>query len=153
MPNTKANVTTGRPKTAGSVYRAPAGTAVPTDATTELAVAFKAMGYISEDGVANGRSADTETIREWGGDAVYESEDNVQDTFKFKMIETLNPEVLKAVHNDANVSGTLAAGITVKVNGDEHESAAWVIDMIMRGGVLKRICIPDAKISEISDIV
>ena len=153
MPNTKANVTTGRPKTAGSVYRAPAGTAVPTDATTELAVAFKAMGYISEDGVANGRSADTETIREWGGDAVYESEDNVQDTFKFKMIETLNPEVLKGVHNDANVSGTLAAGITVKVNGDEHESAAWVIDMIMRGGVLKRICIPDAKISEISDIV
>ena len=62
-------------------------------------------------------------------------------------------EVLKAVHNAANVSGALATGISVSVNSAEHESAAWVIDMIMRNNVLKRICIPDAKISEIAEIV
>lgn len=151
--NTKSNVTVGRPKTAGAVYRAPSGTAVPTDATTALAAAFKAMGYISEDGVTNGRTFDSETIRDWGGEAVYETEGNFEDTFKFKLIEALNVEVLKAVHNAANVSGALATGISVSVNSAEHESAAWVIDMIMWNNVLKRICIPDAKISEIAEIV
>ena len=153
MANTKANVSTGKPKIAGSIYRAVAGTAVPTDATSELAAAFKPLGYVSEDGVSNGRSFDTESIREWGGDSVYEAENNPEDTFHVTLIEALNVEVLKAVHNDGNVSGTLSTGITVEVNGDEHENAAWVVDMIMRGGVLKRICIPDASISELEEIV
>lgn len=151
--NTKENVTTGKPKTAGAIYRAPAGTSVPTDATTALDAAFKAMGFISEDGVTNSSSFDTEVIREWGGDAVYEAESNREDTFRFKMIEALNPEVLKAVHNASNVTGAIATGLTVKVNSDEHENAAWVIDMIMRNGTLKRICIPDAKITEIAEVV
>ena len=111
------------------------------------------MGFISEDGVKNASSFDTETIREWGGNAVYETESNKEDTFQFEMIEALNPDVLKAVYNAANVNGAMATGLSVKVNGDEHENAAWVIDMIMRGGVLKRICIPDAKISELAEIV
>lgn len=46
MPNT-ANVTTGKPKVAGAVYRAPSGTALPTDASTALAAAYLDMGYIS----------------------------------------------------------------------------------------------------------
>lgn len=153
MANTKANVTTGKPKTAGAVYRAPAGTAVPTDATTALANTFIAMGYIGEDGISNSRSFDTDTIRDWGGEAVYEAEENHEDTFKLKFIEALNPDVLKAVHNSSNVTGTLANGLTVTVNSDEHENAAWVIETIMRNGILKRICIPDAKISEIAEIV
>ena len=153
MANTKNNVTTGKPKTAGAVYRAAAGTSVPTDATTSLAEAFKCMGYISEDGFRNGTSFDTEVIRDWGGEAVYEEEGNFEDTFKLKFIEALNVDVLKAVHNSANVSGALATGIAVSVNGAEHESAAWVIDMIMRGGVLKRICIPDAKITSVEEVV
>ena len=153
MANTKTNVTTGKPKTAGAVYRAPSGTTIPTTADGQLNEAFKAMGFISEDGVTNATSFDSETIREWGGDAVYETESNKEDTFQFEMIEALNAEVLKAVYNTANVSGALATGLTVNVNGDEHENAAWVIDMIMRGGVLKRIVIPDAKISDIAEIV
>ena len=151
--NTKANVTVGRPKTSGAVYRAPAGTSVPTDATTALANTFVAMGYISEEGVTNGRSSDSETIREWGGESVYEVEENFEDTFHMKMIEVLNVDVLKAVYNADNVGGALATGISVEVNSDEHENAAWVIDMIMRNKVLKRICIPDGKISEVADIV
>ena len=153
MANTKTNVSTGKPKVAGSVYRAPAGTAVPTDATTALANTFIAMGYISEDGVKNDSSFDTEAIREWGGDPVYETESNRSDVFKMMFIESINPDVLKAVHNAANVSGTLTDGIAVQVDGDEHETAAWVIEMVLRGGVLKRICIPEAKISKIAEVV
>ena len=35
MPNVE-NVTTGKPKVGGAVYRAPVGTTLPTDATTAL---------------------------------------------------------------------------------------------------------------------
>ena len=45
MPNVD-NVSTGKPKITGAVYRAPLGTALPTDATTALSGAFVDMGYI-----------------------------------------------------------------------------------------------------------
>lgn len=68
------------------------------------------------------------------------------------MIEVLNTDVLAAVYGSSNVSGTLASGITVEANAEEPEEAVWVIDMIMRGGVLKRVVIPDGKVTEIGDI-
>ena len=35
---------------------------------------------------------------------------------------------------------------------EEPEDAVWVIEMILRGGVLKRIVIPDGKISEVGEV-
>ena len=151
--STVKNVSVGKPKVGGAVYRAPIGTTpLPTDATTALPTAFKAMGYISEDGLTNANSPDTDTIKSWGGDTVMVIQNGKEDTFSATFIESLNVEVLKMVYGDANVTGDLAKGITVKANAKEAESYIYAIDMIMRDDTPKRIVIPSAKVSEVGDI-
>lgn len=146
-----SNIYAGKPRSAGSIYRAPAGTTLPTDATTALASGFVSMGYISEDGVVNNNAITSSDTKAWGGTVVMSSQTEKTDTFAFTMLETLNVDVLKAVYGSDNVTGTLETGITVKANDTPQESAAWCIEMTANGHIV-RIVIPDAKISEIGEI-
>lgn len=147
------NVSTGKPKIGGAVSRAPFGTALPTDADSELNAAFKNLGYCSDDGLTNSNSPESGEIKAWGGDTVLSYQESKTDTFTFKLIEVKDGEVLKAVYGDKNVSGDLTEGITVNANGEENPPCSWVVDMILRDNTLKRVVIPYAAISELGDIV
>ena len=70
MAETVTNVTTGKPKTGGAAYYAPVGTTLPTDTAGTLDTKFKALGYISDDGLTNTNAPDTDTVSAWGGDTV-----------------------------------------------------------------------------------
>ena len=150
---TIANVTAGKPKVSGAIFRGAAGTTLPTDATTALDAGFVSLGYAGEDGVTNSNSPETKSVKAWGGDTVLDLTTEKPDTFKAVLIEALNVEVLKAVYGDSNVTGTLATGITVKANATEAETRPWVFDMTLKDGALTRKVLPLAKITEIGDIV
>lgn len=149
---TSTNVTVGKPKTSGAVFMAPIGTTLPTDAVTDLDNAFVELGYVSEDGVTNSNSPSSTDIKAWGGDTVLTTQDEKEDTWTLTLIEAMNINVLKAVYGDTNVTGTLQTGIAIKANSKETEAHAWVIDMIQTGGVLRRVLLPNAKLSELGEI-
>lgn len=152
MSNTVTNVTAGKPAVGGAIYRAPLGTTLPTDADTALGSAFTSLGYCSEDGLKNTNSGESSDIKAWGGDPVLNVMTAKNDTWNVTLIETLNPDVLATVYGTTNVTGTLADGITVNATADDYEEFVYVVDMIMRDGALKRVVIPDGKITAVGEI-
>lgn len=160
MANTVENVSFGKPKVSGAIYRGllGEGLTLPTDATTDLDSDFKCLGYVSEDGLTNSTENSDDGIKAWGGDTVLITDDARKDTFKFKLIEILNEDVLKAVYVDDNVTVAAATtttpkSITIQANNKEQPVCCWVVEMLLRDGNPKRIVIPKGKITEIGDIV
>lgn len=153
MPNV-AQVTAGKPKVGGHIYRAPIGTTLPTDATTALDNAFIDMGYASEDGLINANSPESSIIKAWGGTPVLTIQESKEDTFQLTFISAENVEVQKMVYGDDNVTGTsFTTGVTVTANAKELDDYIYVIEMIARGDIAHRVVIPCAKPSEIGEIV
>ena len=129
MP-TVTNVSAATPGVSGAIYRAPTGTALPSDAVTALGGSYVELGYISEDGLVNTNSPETENIKDWGGTDVLNVLTEKTDEFQCTLIEVLNEDVLKAVYGASNVTGTLATGITVTANADEQEVVP-VLDVLL----------------------
>ena len=153
MANTAANVTVGKPKVGGAIYVAPLGSTLPTDSTTALDAAFKCLGYVSEDGVTNSNSPESDNVKAWGGDTVLVLQTDRPDSFALTLLEGLNKDVLETIYGSSNVTVDAQGNITVKATADEMIGHAWVFEMIMKGNRAKRTVIPNGTISELGDIV
>lgn len=159
MANTKENVTFGKPKVSGAIYRAVCGDGVtiPTTVSEDLDSDLVCLGYVSEDGVTHTMENSDEGIKAWGGDTVLVPDVDRTDSFQFTLLEVMNEDVLKAVFVDSNVTVTAATSsapkqISVASNSAVQPDCVWVIDMIMQGGNPKRIVIPKGAITEIGEV-
>jgi len=146
------NVSTGKPSVNGGIWIADAGTSLPNDATTALGADFTALGYVSEDGLTNSNSPESDTGKAWGGDIVITYQTEKPDTFQFTLIGSKDTDVLEAVYGSANVTGSLSTGIEVTANATEAEEHVWVFEMVMRDNTYKRIVVPAGKVTEVGDI-
>lgn len=156
MANDTKNVVAGRPLSTGGVLRGPLGTALPTDVTTAPGVAFKALGYVSEDGLTETVERSTDKIRAWGGDTVKVVQTEYGVSYSFTLIEATREDVLKAVYGEGNVTTTPAtssAGAlsTVVLNSETLEHAAWIFE-IKDGDARIRIVVPDGQVTEIGEV-
>lgn len=150
--NDSSLATVAKPVAAGAISSGTTKTALPIDATTNLAVGFVKLGYVSEDGLTNGIDTDVENIKAWGGDTILTVRTSRTETFKFTLVQALDVDVLKEVYGQDNVSGDLATGITVKHNNTELPRRAFVIDMLMTGNAVKRIVVPAGQVTEVGDV-
>lgn len=148
MANTATYVSTGKPKITGGVWVAPKGSTLPTDATTALDTSvFTCLGYVSESGVENANDLTVSDIKAWGGNIVYRSLTELNDTFKFALIESENMDVLKTVYGNDNVTTTASGDIQIDVIAEDPQELVWVFELALRGGLAKRIIIEDGAVT------
>lgn len=152
MGNKASNVTAGKPNISGAIYKAPLGTTLPTSTTDALDGAFKCLGYVSDDGVSNDNSPESQTIKAWGGDTVLALQTDRPDTFTYELIEVLNEDVLKVVYGENNVEVGNGGEIHVKATAEQLEAHAWVIDMVLRDNRAKRIVISEGTLTNLATI-
>jgi len=128
----------------GAVYLAPLGTTGPTDSEIALNAAFKAVGYISEDGITETPEEDTTEIRAWqNGDIVRRVLSSHEIQYQFTMIET-NEVTLEAYY------GNYDAGDVV-VTGEQLPRQALVIETIDDGKIRRRFA-PVAQVVERGEV-
>lgn len=156
-----ANVTFSKPGTSanksGYIWVAPLGTALPTDATTELDAAFVGLGYLSEDGLTEPAAFEPgDDIVAAGGDTVAQADPTFSKTWTGTCIEALNEDLLKVAYGSANVTVTPASStdgsITVKEKAGGLEHHVIVIDEALKGGRKRRNVMADATFLITGDI-
>lgn len=139
----------------GSVYKAPTGTAAPTDQTTALNASFVALGYIGEGGVTESLPASGEStpIKAWQNGATVRTVRSAPDenpTYSFVALET-NLTVVEARYG-ATVTQTATEGSYVINSTDSRAADSWVIDVV-DGAELERTYIPEGTVVEVGDKV
>ena len=152
MANNVNNVSAGKPKVGGALFVAPIGTALPTDSVTALNAAFKGLGYVSEDGLVNSITRETDNVKAWGGDTVLSPTTSFEDTYQVTLIETVNIDTLKLIFGSDNVTVGTNGETTVTVNSNELDEWSFVAETLLRDGSVRRQVIPRAKVTELGEI-
>lgn len=145
------------PTVQGGIYRAPLGTTLPTDTTTDLDDAFISLGYVDDDGVTVNIDRPSTDQYAWGGDLVASLQQHYAPTLTFKLYQIIDPDVLKAVHSDSNVTvqaATSSAGTitTVQMNAKLNINSTWIVDATYQSAAI-RLAIPVARVTQVGNFV
>lgn len=144
--NDSTNVSFGKPKATGALFVAPAGTPVPTNATSDLNAAFENLGYVSDEGLVNGVETDVEDVFAWGGDNVLSDQTTYAEMFTFNLIET-NVAVAKLYYGEDNVTVD-GDNITIRANSKTLPEIVFVAELVMTAGRIKRIVVERGRIAD-----
>lgn len=144
------------PNIGGGIWRGPLGTALPTDTTTALNAALISLGYVDEEGVTRKEDRPNTKKYTWGGALFASLQDHYSVTLTFKLLQVLDPDVLKAVHSDGNVTvtaatSTVGALTAVKLNAILNINSAWVVEGFFQAATM-RLVIPIARVTQVADL-
>lgn len=146
MALTSSNV---RVAVTGAVYAAPTATAAPDAADSTLNVAFKDLGYVSEDGVTETRERSTDDIKAWqNADLVREVVTDSKLSYSLTLIET-KEDVIELFYGASVDTDDGSIQIVPATTGGRK---SFVIDVI-DGTSLIRTYLPSAEITEVGDQV
>ncbi|MBH0777003.1 phage tail tube protein [Nocardia bovistercoris] len=139
----------------GGVLVAPIATALPTSASGSINSAFKALGYVSEDGIESKGERKVESVKDWNADIIAQLQVEHSVRFALTLYAVWDKDVLGEVFGADNLTVTAAtptSGTLVKVEetGSVLPQRAWIFDMLHDTKKL-RIVLPNAKISEITE--
>jgi|GEM_PF-2760370 len=137
----------------GSFYRAPLGTAIPSDPVASLASDYKDQGFVGDDGFKISPKRDTKQHKAFGGETVKVTQDSFEVQAKVTLYET-NVESLKTVFGDGNVTADDSSGhvkYTVKWNRLQLPRSVFVIKYI-DGNKTGMHIIEEGQVVEVDDI-
>lgn len=146
--NNNSKVAALAPKVGGGVYRAPAGTALPTDASTALPAAYKCLGAVSDGGVKPSRDISTTKVKEWNGKTLAVLTTDQSLSYEFLLLSVMDTDTLGFVFGTANVTvtaPTASAGTKVAIQdkGGTPDNCVLVFDTVFGGKKIRKI-VPNA---------
>ena len=136
----------------GAIYKAPLGTAAPTDSGTALDAAFKDLGYVSEDGITESWDDSVDDIVAWqNAVTVRSSTTESTGSLEFTLIET-TAATLEAYYRGSTVVDNGGGEYQMDVKPLESQRGAWVLDVI-DGTKVTRNYIGNGEIVERGDVM
>lgn len=150
-----ANITVSQPvSTGGIIYWAPKGTALPTDASTALAVDYESLGDIDEDGFTESIKTDSNDFKDMAGNIVLTVGAGLTRTFKITFIEAMRVSLLKFIYGSSNVTvdPTTSALNSVNLSNADQPEGVMVIEELMSDGTKRRTVLDRVKASDYDDI-
>lgn len=134
-----SEVGVGSAKVTGAIWVAPSSTALPTDATTSLAAAYKLLGFTSDAGVTISESRSNNAIKAWEGlTEVYNVVTEYTESVSFTPIQ-INADVAALTWGSDAVTAD-ADSIDIKHGSQTLEPVCIVIETAPREGIVKRYC-------------
>jgi hypothetical protein len=151
--NTVTQALAPSPNITGGIWRAPLGTTLPTDTTTALQTPLVPLGYVGDQGVTRQENRPNTKKFAWGGGLVASLQQSYSVTFKFQLLQPLDPDVLKAVHSDGNVTVTAATTTTgtittTNLNPTLNVNGVWVFEGFYQLATVRQ-ALPIARITEV----